>query len=99
MDRLEADLDALNAALPPLKNFILPGGTPVAAQIHMARALCRRAERVVAALMASETVPTVLQAYLNRLSDYLFVAARHLNHREGDREVLWQPSVQPGSGT
>ena len=94
--RLEADLDALNAALPPLKNFILPGGTPVAAQIHMARALCRRAERVVAALMASETVPGVLQAYLNRLSDYLFVAARHLNHRQGDREVLWQPSVQPG---
>lgn len=89
--RLENWLDTLNESLPPLKNFILPGGQPAAAQLFLARAVCRRAERVVARLCAEEKTPAVLQAYLNRLSDYLFVAARVLNHHQGDSEVLWQP--------
>ncbi|RMF19015.1 MAG: cob(I)yrinic acid a,c-diamide adenosyltransferase [Gammaproteobacteria bacterium] len=92
--RLERWLDDLNENLPPLKNFILPGGQPVAAQMFLARAVCRRAERTVALLGADKDTPAVLQAYLNRLSDYLFVAARTLNHRQGNAEILWQPGGQ-----
>ena len=87
---LESSLDELNDALPPLKEFILPGGGPATAACHLARAIARRAERCVWALAATETVaPQVLQ-YLNRLSDLLFVMARVLARHERGAEVLWQ---------
>jgi cob(I)alamin adenosyltransferase len=88
--RLEAMLDELNAALPPLKNFILPGGTRAAALAHVARAVCRRAERRLVALANAEQVPAVMLQYLNRLSDLLFVVARALNRRAGAPDVLWR---------
>ena len=87
---LEQALDALNADLPPLKEFILPGGSPAAAACHLARAICRRCERRVHSLSKAGPVnPAVLQ-YLNRLSDLLFVMARHLNRIAGIPDVLWQ---------
>lgn len=87
---LEQVLDELNAALPPLKEFILPGGPPAAAACHNARAVCRRAERRLWALHEAEPVNTPALRYLNRLSDLLFVVARILN-KSGDRgEVTWQ---------
>ena len=76
-DRLEAEIDTLNAALPPLTSFILPGGSEGAARVHLARAIARRAERAATALAAAEPVNPAALAYLNRLSDYLFVLARH----------------------
>lgn len=90
--RLEAEIDAMNASMPPLTSFILPGGTPGAAAVHLARAIVRRAERAgVAAAMEAAINPKAL-AYLNRLSDYLFVAARHVNQKAvGD--VLWVPGA------
>jgi cob(I)alamin adenosyltransferase len=88
--RLEAEIDAMNAALAPLTSFILPGGTPLAAHLHMARTIARRAETRIAALAGQETVnPTVLQ-YINRLSDHLFVMARLANDG-GAGDVLWVP--------
>lgn len=88
--RLEAALDTLNATLPTLKEFVLPGGTRGAAAAHLARAICRRAERRVIALSARESQPPTLVQYLNRLSDLLFVIARICNHRHGGGDVLWQ---------
>ncbi len=88
---LERILDALNAELPPLKEFILPGGTRAAALCHLARTVCRRAERRVVSLALSEAVSPVAVKYLNRLSDLLFVLARTLNRRFGLPDVLWQP--------
>ena len=92
VERLERDIDRLNGELSPLRSFVLPGGTPAAAALHLARTVCRRAERLVVALDAkpSETVSPVAVKYLNRLSDFLFVAARHANHK-GARDVLWVP--------
>jgi cob(I)alamin adenosyltransferase len=90
--RLEADIDTLNADLAPLRSFVLPAGTPAAAHLHVARTVARRAERLLVALMADPAEPVGAPAlkYLNRLSDFLFVAARHANHiAEGD--VLWVP--------
>ncbi|MGK2913087.1 MAG: cob(I)yrinic acid a,c-diamide adenosyltransferase [Porticoccaceae bacterium] len=87
---LEAEIDHLDKALPPLKQFILPGGNAPAAQAHIARAVCRRAERCVFTLAEQETVPAALSQYLNRLSDLLFVVARTLA-QEGSGDVLWQP--------
>ncbi len=87
---LEEILDQWNADLPPLKNFILPGGTPAAAQCHLARSVCRRAERVVVAMAQEETVNPCARQYLNRLSDLLFVVARVLARRNGGEEVLWE---------
>ena len=88
-ERLEADTDALNEALPTLQSFILPGGTPAAAHAHLARTIVRRAERRVVRLAEDEAVnPEVIRA-LNRLSDFLFVLGRHLNAAQGD--VLWVP--------
>ena len=88
--RLEVDIDELNALLPPLEEFILPGGTRSAANCHLARAVCRRAERVTWTLNEeTELNPHVLK-YLNRLSDLLFVAARVLARQDGAAEVLWQ---------
>ena len=88
--RLEALLDGLNSALPPLKEFILPGGTRAAGLAHLARTVCRRAERSLVALARSEKVGDVARIYLNRLSDLLFVLGRILNREGGRGDVLWQ---------
>ena len=90
VERLERELDRLNSALPPLREFILPGGSRSAALAHVARAVCRRAERRVVSLSRKQKVAPVLLVYLNRLSDLLFVAARELNRAEGQPDVLWK---------
>ena len=89
VDRLEREIDAMNAQLPPLASFILPGGTPAAANLHLARTVARRAERAAVALSTGQQVSPAAMKYLNRLSDFLFVAARHANDR-GAAEVFWQ---------
>jgi len=88
--RLEKTLDRFNARLPPLKEFILPGGGPAAAACHLARTICRRAERRVCTLARTETVAPEVLKYLNRLSDLLFVLARVLARHERGSEVLWK---------
>lgn len=90
VEALEAALDAFNEQLPPLKEFILPGGGNGAAAAHLARAVCRRAERRVWTLARSEAVSPAVARYLNRLSDLLFVIARVLARLDGGREVLWE---------
>ena len=91
VDALEQDCDAFNAALPDLRSFVLPGGTEAAARLHVARTTCRRAERdVILAGREVELNPLVL-AYLNRLSDLLFILARAANARVGQAEPLWLP--------
>ena len=90
IDRLEEAVEHYNEALPPLKEFILPGGTRAAAQMHVARTVCRRAERAVVALAEHEAVSASSRVYLNRLSDLLFVLARALNRAGGSADVLWQ---------
>jgi cob(I)alamin adenosyltransferase len=92
VDRLEREIDAMNEGLAPLRSFVLPGGTPAAAHLHLARTVCRRAERVAVALSEKpgEAVSSVAIKYLNRLSDHLFVASRHANAR-GAADVLWVP--------
>ena len=92
VDRLESEIDDINAALDPLESFILPGGTPVAAQLHMARTVARRAERLVTALSAEEAVNPNAVKYLNRLSDLLFVLSRAANNG-GKDDVLWVPGA------
>ena len=87
---LEAAIDHYNSDLQPLKEFILPGGTRAAALTHLARTVCRRAERAVVALAATETVSDCGRQYLNRLSDLLFVLGRWLNKVAGSGDVLWQ---------
>ena len=87
---LERDVEALNRTLPPLKEFVLPGGSPAAAAAHLARAICRRAERAVWAVHAIEPLNPAAPRYLNRLSDYLFVAARVLARAKGGREAEWR---------
>lgn len=94
--RLEGWIDRHEAALPPLQTFILPGGTPAAAQLHLARCVCRRAERDVVRLAHSASVAPALLAYLNRLSDYLFVVARIANARAGVDDVPWRPAPAGG---
>jgi len=88
---LEAVIDDLDAQLPELKNFILPGGTEPAAQLHVARGVCRRAERRVTVLTRSAEDNPPVAAYLNRLADLLFVLARYVNHAAGIPDVLWIP--------
>ena len=88
--RLEADVERFNAELPPLKEFILPGGTRAAALAHVARTVCRRAERSLISASATEAVTGLARIYLNRLSDLLFVLARTLNRAEGRADVLWR---------
>ena len=88
--RLEAAIDHYNADLGPLKEFILPGGNRAAALTHLARTVCRRAERLTVALAAEETVSDAARQYLNRLSDLLFVLGRWLNKAAGGGDVLWQ---------
>jgi cob(I)alamin adenosyltransferase len=92
VDRLEAEIDAMNADLPALKSFVLPGGCPAAAQLHFARTVVRRAERDVTALAGHEPVSALAIAYINRLSDHLFVLSRHLN-AETTGDVLWVPGA------
>jgi len=89
---LEGEIDRLNAKLAPLKSFILPGGSPGAAYLHLARTVCRRAERIMVALAdkPGESVTAAALKYVNRLSDFLFVAARHMNDK-GVTDVLWVP--------
>jgi cob(I)alamin adenosyltransferase len=94
VDRLESVLDGLNEDLPPLKEFILPGGGPAAAACHLARAICRRAERRCWSLARVESVSADALKYLNRLSDLLFVMARVLA-RGADGEVVWRRSALP----
>jgi cob(I)alamin adenosyltransferase len=91
VERLERRIDALEADLPPLTQFILPGGSPAASQIHLARTVCRRAERRVVALghRPGEHVPGAIVIYLNRLSDLLFVLSRAVNRRAGVADVPW----------
>ena len=90
VDRLEQLLDTLNEELSPLKEFILPGGSPAAAACHQARAVCRRAERRTHSLMKTEDINPVSLKYLNRLSDLLFVMARHINKTAGIADILWK---------
>ncbi|MFZ5693184.1 MAG: cob(I)yrinic acid a,c-diamide adenosyltransferase [Pseudomonadota bacterium] len=89
---IEQQIDILNASLPPLRSFILPGGSPAAAYLHLARTMCRRAERLMVELrdQPGEEVTAEAIQYVNRLSDFLFVAGRHANDR-GKGDVLWQP--------
>ena len=90
--RLEQEIDALNGGLAPLRSFVLPGGTPAAAALHLARTVCRRAERLIVELShrPGETVSAAVIKYVNRLSDFLFVASRYVNDN-GTRDVLWVP--------
>ena len=90
VSRLESALDGFNAELPPLKEFILPGGSRAAAACHVARSVCRRAERRVVSLTAAEQVSPAVQRYLNRLSDLLFVLCRVINRSSGGSDVYWQ---------
>jgi cob(I)alamin adenosyltransferase len=92
VERLEGDIDRLNAALQPLASFVLPGGTPAAAYLHLARTICRRAERIMVELAArpDEGVNDAAIQYMNRLSDLLFVAGRFANDK-GAADVLWVP--------
>jgi cob(I)alamin adenosyltransferase len=92
VERLEREIDALNGELKPLDSFVLPGGTPCAAHLHLARTVVRRAERLAAALAAREKINPEALKYLNRLSDHLFVLSRHVNDK-GGRDVLWQPGA------
>jgi cob(I)alamin adenosyltransferase len=92
VERLERDIDAVNADLAPLTSFVLPGGTPGAAYLHLARTICRRAERIIVELAGrpDEPVSGAAIQYINRLSDFLFVASRAANHN-GAGDVLWVP--------
>ncbi len=91
--RLEEAIDAFEADLPPLKHFILPGGTSVAGMLHVARTVCRRAERLTVAASAEEAISLEAAIYLNRLSDLLFVLARWVNRQAGIEEAAWKPTM------
>lgn len=94
-ERLEQEIDQLNEDLSPLRSFVLPGGVSAAAYLHQARTVCRRAERLMVALknVEGEVVSDAAMAYVNRLSDFLFVASRWANVRAGDGDVLWVPGI------
>ncbi|WP_298371140.1 cob(I)yrinic acid a,c-diamide adenosyltransferase [Azospirillum sp.] len=92
VDRLEAEIDAMNADLAPLKSFILPGGSPAAAHLHLARTIARRAERLMTDLARHEPVTPAALKYVNRLSDHLFVLGRVVNDNGAD-DVLWVPGA------
>jgi cob(I)alamin adenosyltransferase len=92
VERLENEIDSMNAELKPLTSFILPGGNATAAYLHLARTVSRRAERLMTALAAQEEINPVAIRYMNRLSDHLFVAARHANDK-GSGDVLWVPGA------
>ena len=92
VERLEREIDGMNATLRPLDSFILPGGTPAAAYLHLARTVTRRAERLACALAAEESINPEAVKYLNRLSDHLFVLSRYVNDK-GALDVLWVPGA------
>jgi cob(I)alamin adenosyltransferase len=92
VERLEAEIDAMNARLQPLRSFILPGGSALAAQLHLCRTVCRRAERLTVELATVEAANPEAVKYLNRLSDWFFVAGRIAND-DGARDVLWVPGL------
>ena len=92
VDRLEAEIDAMNDRLTPLRSFVLPGGSALAAQTHLCRTVCRRAERLVVELAEAEAVNPEAVKYLNRLSDWFFVAGRIAND-DGKADVLWVPGL------
>lgn len=92
VDRLESEIDAMNGKLAPLTSFVLPGGAPAAAALHVARTVVRRAERDITALMEHEVINPLALAYANRLSDHLFVLSRHIN-AEGAGDILWVPGA------
>jgi cob(I)alamin adenosyltransferase len=94
---LESEIDRLEADLAPLTQFIVPGGTALAAALHVARTVCRRAERRVVALAQNDTVSPEVVRYLNRLADLLFVMARWANHRAGVVDLPWQPGSRGGA--
>jgi cob(I)alamin adenosyltransferase len=89
--QLEKDMDAMDTELEPMRNFILPGGHPAVSQAHICRTVCRRAERRVVQLAAHEAIPETVVRYLNRLSDLLFVMARHLAKVNGVADIPWRP--------
>ena len=93
VELLEQQMDAMNETLPPLRAFILPGGHPAVSHAHVARCVCRRAERLVVDLAAHDFVPDLVAMYLNRLSDYLFVLARAMAHDLGVEEVEWHARI------
>ena len=93
VERLERLIDELNEVVGPLTNFLLPGGSPGAAQLHVARTVCRRAERETITLSHEEPIGELVLPYLNRLSDALFVMARYENHERGVDEPLWKPGL------
>lgn len=95
VDRLEQEIDAMTAKLEPLRSFILPGGSALAAHLHLCRTICRRAERLVVELAASEDVNPAAIKYLNRLSDWFFAAGRIAND-DGRADVLWVPGLTRG---
>lgn len=95
VDRLEAEIDAMNARLGPLTSFVLPGGRPAAAHLHLARTIVRQAERLITALQDAERLNPAALSYINRLSDHLFVASRHANN-DGEADVLWVPGLNRG---
>ena len=92
VERLEHEIDALNAELKPLNSFVLPGGTPAAACLHLARTIVRRAERLIVELSENEKVGGAVIKYINRLSDHLFVMSRYVNDK-GAKDVLWTPGA------
>lgn len=91
IQQLEKDIDEMNSHLPSLSSFVLPGGHELSARLHLARAVCRRAERGIIVLAQHENLPGNEIPYVNRLSDWLFVAARYANHVHKVTELLWQP--------
>jgi cob(I)alamin adenosyltransferase len=99
VEALEHEIDEMNAVLPTLRSFVLPGGTRINAELHLARTICRRAERVVVALTRREQVDPEAIRYLNRLSDALFVWSRWTSHVMGVPEVLWQPNQAASART
>jgi len=92
VERLEKEIDAMNEALSPLTSFVLPGGSPAAAYLHLARTVSRRAERLMVELAREENVGAPALKYINRLSDHLFVASRYVNDK-GAKDVLWTPGA------
>jgi cob(I)alamin adenosyltransferase len=90
---LEKEIDAMDAALPPMRFFVLPGGHAAISHCHVARTVCRRSERLIIALHAQETVPDEVIKYINRLSDYLFVLSRMVAHELGAEETPWKPRM------
>ena len=96
--QLESEIDAMNGPLPPLRSFVLPGGTRLNAELHATRTICRRAERLLVRLARDESVPPEAIQYLNRLSDAMFVWSRWANHVLGVPEALWDPNAAASAG-